>query len=73
MTALFAFIVNFCETRLIATDPYQFEQAPIEWVTREAERLAIKRTWGKLGRDDAEILQILEREIENRKTRGDTW
>ena len=56
---------RFCEG-LVADDPYQYESAPDAWVWKRLNALRIKEAWGKLSRDDASHLKILEREVKLR-------
>lgn len=52
---------------LVADDPYQFENAPKEWLERRADRLRIKKAWGRASASDLAMLEIVERELELRE------
>lgn len=57
---------NFCE-KFIAEDPYQFEEASIEWLENSIYFYAVRERLGTLSRSDAKILEIMRRELKSRK------
>lgn len=58
---------DFCERHLIADDPYQYQEAPREWIVNQIDILEIKQRWGTITKRELSTLSILQRELAGRE------
>lgn len=57
---------SWCERKLVADDPYQFETASTDWVIKQFTFMQTRDRWKTLPEQDAGLYAILRRELEIR-------